>query len=517
MSLAGVTAPEAEADRGGPPVPVLDWQPCGADFPGKLCATATVPLDYDNPHGRTTQLALAKTPASDTARRIGSVFINPGGPGGSGVEMLLSGFGDFLAGNLDGRFDIVGFDPRGVAGSDPLHCFDSAAEFDEFFGNQPVFPYQRRQERPFFEQYRKLGPECLDDRQAVAAHMSTADVARDLDLLRRAVGDAKLSYLGFSYGSYLGNTYANLFPDRVRALVIDGVLDPRLWSSGWQIRSDRVATQEVFDEFLRLCDAAGPQCAFFTAAGSTARWDALAARIRREPLVVDAEFTYTYDLLVADAASAMYAPEIWSDYAAFLDQVADLALANQSAAALATVRERFRQRLSAPHPEADYPNFLDAYYGNQCADTDYPRQFSTYRAIGAYAERGSQFGPYWWWPNAGCADWPTSPDRYLGPWTARTSAPVLVVGNFFDPATDYAGARASDQLLRNSRLLTYAGWGHTAYGRSSCTTEHIDQYLLTGALPPRGTVCPANPNPFSADAARRSTPTPLVGLPTLKR
>ena len=517
LSLGGVMAPEAEAGRGDPPVPVLNWQPCGADFPGKLCATATVPLDYDSPRGRTTQLALAKVPASDTARRIGSVFINPGGPGGSGVDLLLSGFGDLLAGNLDGRFDIVGFDPRGVAGSDPLHCFDSAEEFDEFFGSQPVFPYQRGQERPFFQHYRQLAQECLDDRQAVARHMSTADVARDLDLLRRAVGDAKLSYLGFSYGSYLGNTYANLFPNRVRALVIDGVLDPRLWSSGWQIKSDRVATQEVFEEFLRLCDAAGPQCAFFTAGGSAARWDALTADIRREPLVVNAEFTYTYDLLIADAAVVMYAPEIWSDSAAFIDQVADLALADQPAAALATLRQRLLQRLAAPQQEADYPNSRDAYYGNQCADTEYPRRFSTYRAIGAYAERGSQVGPYWWWPNAGCADWPTAPDRYVGPWTARTSAPVLVVGNFFDPATDYAGARASDQLLRNSRLLTYAGWGHTAYGRSACTTEHIDRYLLTGALPPRGTICPANQNPFTAAAAQRSAPTPLIGLPTLKR
>ena len=172
------------------------------------------------------------------------------------------------------------------------------------------------------------------------------------------MGDAKLSYLGFSYGSYLGNTYANLFPNRIRALVIDGVLDPRLWSSGWQVRSDRVATEAVFEEFLRLCDAAGPQCAFFAASGSAARWEAVAASIRREPLVVDAEFTYTYDLLIADAAGAMYAPEIWADYAAFLDQVADLALADQPAAALVTQRERLLQRLTAPQQEADYPNFF---------------------------------------------------------------------------------------------------------------------------------------------------------------
>ena len=513
VSLTGLMTPAAEAAPARPRVPVLNWQPCGDDFPGKLCATATVPLDYDRPRGRTTTLALAKVPASDAKRRIGTVFINPGGPGGSGVDLLLYGFGDYLADNLDGRFDVVGFDPRGVAGSDPLHCFDSEAELNAFFGSQPIFPYLRSQQRPYFEQYRRLGPECLDDRQAIARHMSTADVARDLDLLRRAVGDAKLSYLGFSYGSYLGNTYANLFPKKVRALVIDGVLDPRLWSSGWQIRSDRVATQEVFDEFLRLCDAAGPQCPFFTPGGSAARWKALAASVRREPVVLDPTFTYTYDLLIADATGAMYSPEAWNDYATFLDQVADLALADRPAAALVAQRERLLSRLTPPRREADYPNFTDAYYGNQCADTEYPRRFATYRAIGEYAARGSQFGPYWWWANAGCANWPTAPDRYVGPWTARTSAPVLVVGNLFDPATDYAGARASDRLLRNSRLLTYAGWGHTAYGRSACSTDYINRYLVTGALPPRGTVCPANPNPFSGATARRSASAPLVGLP----
>ncbi|MFP5282144.1 MAG: alpha/beta hydrolase, partial [Actinomycetes bacterium] len=143
---------------------------------------------------------------------------------------------------------------------------------------------------------------------------------------------------------------------------------------------------------------------------------------------------------------------------------------------------------------------------------------AAYRLIGAYAEQGSRFGPYWWWANAGCAAWPTAPDRYAGPWTANTSAPVLVVGTVFDPATDYAGARASARLLRNSRLLTYAGWGHTAYGRSECATGHINDYLLTGALPATGTVCPANPSPFLTAAARTSrTPHPLVGLPSLKR
>ena len=524
LGLSGVVTSGAEARPASPPVPVLDWQPCGSDHPGFECTTAIVPLDYDHPRGRTTQLALAKRPAGNPAIRIGTVFVNPGGPGGSGVNTVLNGFGEFLGDNLGGRFDVVGFDPRGVGASDPMHCFESAEESEAFFASQPIFPYLRRQERPYFRQYRQLARECLDDRQSVIRHMSTADVARDMDLLRRAVGDAKLTYLGFSYGSYLGNTYANLFPHKVRALVIDGVLDPRLWSSGWQVVSDRVATQEVFDEFLRLCGAAGEQCTFYEEGGAAARWDAVAESLRRQPLVFPDGTQYGYDFLIADATGALYVPEVWSDFATFLDLVADATLVDATlaekprAAALASLRSKLLGRLTADTQEADYPNGFEAYYGNQCADTEYPARFGAYRAIGDYAERGSQFGPYWWWPNAGCAAWPTAHDRYTRPWTARTSSPVLVVGNFFDPATDYAGAKASDRLLRNSRLLSYAGWGHTAYRRSECARGYIDGYLLSGALPPTGTICPANPNPFLNPAAQTSdTPSVMVGLPSLKR
>jgi TAP-like protein len=213
----------------------------------------------------------------------------------------------------------------------------------------------------------------------------------------------------------------------------------------------------------------------------------------------------------------MYAPESWGGpegYGAFLDFVADAALGDQSARAKArAARRSFLQAISQP-PEPDYDNGFDAYFGNQCADTEYPGTFFEFRLIDRYARAGSRFGPYWWWFNAGCTDWPVAADRYAGPWTARTSVPVLVVGNFFDGVTAYTGAQATSRLLRNSRLLSYAGWGHTAYGRSECTTEFIDAYLLDGSLPPVGTVCPANPNPFlDFEEASISAEGPTVGLP----
>jgi pimeloyl-ACP methyl ester carboxylesterase len=353
----------------------------------------------------------------------------------------------------------------------------------------------------------------------IADHMSTADVVRDLDLLRQAVGDPKLTYLGFSYGSYIGNTYANLFPQNIRALVIDGVLDPRLWSSGWQIRSDRVATQKEFDEFLRLCREAGPRCAFASGRSTARRWEALARAVEDEPIDLGDGTLYTYDFLIADASGAMYAPEVWGGpegFGAFLDFLADAALGDRAAGRRArTVRRAVLAEMQArPAREADYDNGYDAYYGNQCADTQYPGSFFEFRVIDAYARAGSRFGPSWWWGNNGCTAWPVAEDRYVGPWRVRTSAPVLVVGNFFDGVTDHAGARASSRLLENSRLLSYAGWGHTAYGRSECATEFVDAYLLDGTLPSHGTICPANPNPFLEAAAGSATEAaPTAGLP----
>jgi pimeloyl-ACP methyl ester carboxylesterase len=492
-----------------PDVPRLDWQPC-TEIPDYECATARVPLDYDQPQGPKTRVALARVRAQGPDARIGTLFLNPGGPGGSGVDLIFGGYGDYMSGRLDGRFDIVGFDPRGVGRSEPLHCFPSESAFFAWW-TFPYLPYEPAQEPPFYRDLASLANRCFARGDRIIRHMSTGDVARDLDLLRQAVGDKRLSFVGWSYGSYIGNTYANLFPDRVRAIVIDGVLEPRLWAQGRHIDIDRIATAAEFEEFLRLCDEAG--CLLSGPEGASARYWALDAAVREQPIVFDDGFLYTYDLLVADAVGAMYAPESWPDYAAFFASLLDAVAGDVAAAASArALRESILDRMDPDR--AEYPNGFDAYYGNQCADTSYPNTFERFRAVGRYAEAGSIFGAYWWWQNAGCARWPVDPDRYAGPWATTTSRPVLVVGNYFDGVTDYAGAVASSKLLRNSRLLSYAGWGHTAYGRSECATRHMDAYLLRGTLPEARTVCPANPNPFELGALRSAAPAvPVISRP----
>ncbi len=526
LSAAAQAAASPRGYSTSPMVPTLKWAPCGDQFPSTECATAMVPLDYDKPTGATTQIALARIPAANQANRIGSVFVNPGGPGGSGVDSVLGGFGQALGQQLEGRFDVVGFDPRGVARSEPLRCFTSQEESAKSLAGLPSFPYQKERYRPYFETARAYAALCSDGRHRISQHMSTADVARDLDLLRQAVDDAKLNYLGFSYGSYIGNTYANLFPRNVRALVIDAVFDPRLWSSGRQIESARVATQQEFNEFLRLCDEAGHACAFSGPEGSATRWEALATAIHRHPLALPNGTFFTYDRLIDAGLGAMHTPEFWggpSGAAALFDAVAD-AVAGEPAgtAVVADARRSMAQQVAAAPAADDHDNSFDAHFGNHCADAQYPRTFAQYLTTDRSAAAGSRFGPLWWWQlGAACAGWPVNDDRYTGPWTARTANPVLVVGNYFDGITDYAGAQASAQLLKNSRLLSYAGWGHGAYGRSACVTGHVNRYLIDGALPDAGTVCPANPNPFLPVSARTAagatalTPPPpdFIGRP----
>jgi len=286
LAWSGLTAGAAAAA----PARVA-WSPCHAELGPFQCGTVQVPLDYDQPDGATISIALVRLPATDPQRRIGSLLINPGGPGGSGVSFTIFVGPSVYSDEVRARFDLVGFDPRGIARSTALHCFGTARQQEPYF-TPLAFPSTPEEEQTWIAADRYLDAACDQRGGRIAEHMSTANVARDLDVLRRAVGDQQLTYVGYSYGSYLGVTYANLFPDKVRALVIDGVVDPIAWSTGrdnqatsvpftTRLRADAGA-QATLGEFFRLCDAAGPACAF---SGNAAdRYAALAAKLKAHPI-----------------------------------------------------------------------------------------------------------------------------------------------------------------------------------------------------------------------------------------
>jgi pimeloyl-ACP methyl ester carboxylesterase len=504
-------APSAAPAAAAAAVPALDWADCGDGF---QCATARVPLDYDRPRGTKISLALIRLPAGDPARRIGSIFINPGGPGGSGVDFVRAAGPILYSDEVRARFDLVGFDPRGIIGSTPLRCFET---FDQALAVLPpmAFPVTRAEERIWVRSDRALARACAQRGGAILDHMSTANVARDLDLLRRAVGDDKLSYVGYSYGTYLGATYANLFPNKVRALVVDGVLDPIAWATGrgdqartlpfsTRLRSDQGALATL-NEFFRLCDAGADNCAF-SAGNPRRRFARLAERLLEEPLQLPdgqgGTFPFTYADLVGTALGAMYDPASWPDLAVFLQQLWDLAQPQAAAATLRTLRARL-----GGFQQEEYPNFVEGFPGVACSETDNPANVGAWaRAARASDQRFRYFGRLWTWITSICQPWPgQDADRHDGPWSRRTSNPVLVVGTRFDPATRYQGAIILDNLLPRSRLLTLDGWGHTSLLASACIDGHVSGYLLTARVPPRGTVCQPDVVPFAQPAAQAQT------------
>lgn len=491
----------------------LSWSDCRDGF---QCATAWVPLDYDRPDGAKVSLSLIRLPAGNPRQRIGSLFINPGGPGGSGVD-IVRGLARSLPLQLRGRFDIVGFDPRGILRSTPVRCFPT---FSDVVAVLPPFPYPETPKQENTQQAldKKLASACARHGGPILAHMSTADVARDMDRLRQAVGDRKLNYLGFSYGSFLGQTYANLFPNRVRAVVIDGVLDPIAWTTGRgsesrttpvfsRIRADEGA-QRTLGEFFRLCDAARTECAF--AGRSQQRFAALAKRLRQHPIVVeggDPSSAFTYETLIAVTLASLYWPAVWPDLADFLTSV-NTSL-NQTAAPTELARDLARLRVGlglGTQQQEPYPNVVEGLPGVACSDSTNPTSHTAWaRAADVAEQRYGYFGRLWTWQSSPCAVWPkqAGQDRYQGPWTARTASPVLVVGNRFDPATAYRGAVSAARLLPNSRLLTYAGWGHTAFFSAGnyCVDSTVTRYLVNAKAPVAGKVCRPAGSPFGPTEA----------------
>ena len=493
------------------------WRACHPEAgPSFECASVEVPLDHDRPRGTKISIAMVRLPASDPQHKVGSIFLNPGGPGGSGVEFVL-GIGPFLfSDEVRARFDLVGFDPRGIIGSDPLLCFRT---LDEAFAAVPPFAFPMTSDEEALVQQldRTLNRACQRRGGRIVDHMATADVARDLDLLRQAVGDSQLSYVGYSYGSFLGVTYANMFPERVRAVVVDGVLDPIAWTTGrgdeaktlpfsTRLRSDAGA-QATLEEFFRLCDEAGPaSCAF--AGDAAGRFAALAEKLRAGPIeVVDPDsgvtFPFAYPDLIGFTLGNMYNSAGWPFFAQVLALV-------EASAAPAVLGEAIRvseekSGLSARRrPGELYPNFVEGFPGVACSDSVNPDGHAYWSKAGADADAEfGYFGRIWTWASSPCAVWDGfDADRYLGPFNHSTANPVLVVGNLHDPATRYEGAVLVDQLLPKSSLLTVDGWGHTSIFLSTCADQAVSQYLLDGTTPPVGTVCNQDVGPFEAVAAR---------------
>jgi pimeloyl-ACP methyl ester carboxylesterase len=501
---AGATVPALAASAPGTdrktdavPTPKLGWYAC---YEIAECATVDLPLDYDQPRGTQIEIAVLRIKAKDQKHKIGSLFLTPGGPGGPATQIALAA-PQFLSGSLLQKFDIVGVDPRGIGSSTQVKCFTSVQAQSEVRNLMSVpFPVGRTEERRYVRGSEQLGKACSTTGAKIAGAMSTAEVARDMDVIRRAVGDKKLNYLGFSYGSILGQYYANMFPDRFRSLVVDGVLDPRAWvgTDKKRILDARLRSSEgahkALIEILRRCDKAGEKYCAFAAGDPVKNFDTITRNLLQKPLVIGdpgATVTVTYAIFIGAVLNALYSPNAGAEVTAIAAQIQQA----QSGGSTAALRKRIRGF------DFPYDNGTEASLSVVCTDGLHPRDADLWPAATAQRDRDAKyFGRAWGWLDSACArnTWTVrDEDAYTGPFDHRTAAPVLVVGSVWDPATNYAGAVASSRMLPNSRLLSSNNWGHTGYGTGPCVTARIDAYLLTGKPPARGTFCTDAPQPFT--------------------
>lgn len=442
-----------------PPVPI-DWSPCGGGFD---CAAVTVPVDYTQPGGETLELAVIRRPARDPGRRIGTLVMNPGGPGASGVRRVRRGF--TISPEVGARFDIVGFDPRGIGDSAPLRCGSTVTAFR----SHDLAPDTPQEAAALATAARAVADECAAAEGDRLVHFGTRETVHDLEVLRRAIGEPQVSYVGLSYGTLIGLLWADAYPASVRAMVLDGVVDPTA-------TGDATAEREVedidatFTEIDAAC-AADPTCPVLGAGGVHAAYDELARRLDAGEVgghgvgptqLAYAAFSATYD-------SDRW-PLLWRALAAGL--AGDLR-------GVADMADWFTGLVT-------YAPFALV----SCLDADHPAGFDAWQRAADRAERASpRFGRIAANELLPCAFWPeaTRKPRLV---RARHAPPILVIGSTGDTATPLAQAEQVAADLHRGALLTVDLAGHIALGDSACASDTATRYLIDLTTPPPGARCP---------------------------
>ncbi|GLF96029.1 alpha/beta hydrolase [Streptomyces yaizuensis] len=456
------------------------WRAC--DTPGFQCARLTVPLDYERPgDGRTIELALARKKATGPGKRLGSLLVNPGGPGGSAIEYLELFAGTGYPAPVRARYDMVAVDPRGVAGSEPVTCL-SGPEMDTYTQIDQT-PDDVAEERRLAAAFRGFAKGCERRSAAVLPHVSTVDAARDMDVVRAVLGDERLTYAGASYGTFLGATYAELFPRRTGRLVLDGALDPSLPAR--EVNRDQTAGFDTaFRSFAADCvRRAGCPLGSGSPAAAGARLTDLFARLDARPLPTGEPRRLGEALATTGVLAAMYDEGAWPQ----LREALTGALRGDGAPLLA-LADSYYERAG----DGSYSNLMFANAAVNCLDL--PPAFTgpaaVEKASDAFEKASPVFGRGFAWAAMNCAYWPARATGTPHRITAEGAPPILVVGTTRDPATPYKWARALAGQLASGTLLTYEGDGHTAYGRGSdCVDTAVNRYLLEGTVPREGTRC----------------------------
>jgi pimeloyl-ACP methyl ester carboxylesterase len=455
----------------------LAWSDCGVD----QCAKLTVPIDYSHPDGATIKLAVLKVAATSPAGRIGYLVVNPGGPGGSGVDYAKAA--DFIVtGPVRAAYDIVGFDPRGVGASSPIKCLNDR-ELDNFLGTDPT-PVGKTQEQHFADVSKAFADKCKANGGPLLGHVSTIEAAKDMDVLRAALGETKLDYLGKSYGTFLGATYADLFPTNVGRFVLDGAEDPNTTSS--QVNEGQaVGFETATRAYVQDCVGRG-DCPLGNSldSGMQKLRDFLKQLDTRPlPLADPNVKALTEGWGSLGVAYAMYDSGLWSQLTDALRSAF-----GGNAGPLMTLADSYADRSSTGVYAG---NLMQVIYAVNCLDRSDSRDLAHYESQARLlSAEAPTWGPFLAWSTVPCGYWPVPANNVPKKITAAGSGPIVVVGTTRDPATPYKWAQGLASELQNGHLITFQGDGHTAYMRSnSCVDDAVDAYLLNGRVPPAGFKC----------------------------
>ena len=434
----------------------LEWESCDAGFD---CTTLSVPLDWQKPEGDRIDLAITRKKAEGT--RIGALVTNPGGPGGSGIDFIQSGpFG----GELAKSFDLVSFDPRGVGASEGLQCDEFV---DDHLKNDPD-PDTPEEQAALDRDAAKVADQCSTEE--LLPFMGTDSVARDLDAIRAALGEKKLTYMGFSYGTMIGLRYLELFPRNARAIVLDGVVDPTADLKGL-LRQQTIAINDSVNRAFETCT----KRAGCTLGDAAAAYDKLAERVEKEPMKGSGDLNLGPSELATGAIYVSYDPSLWGS------------LLDALTAALEEDDPEPMLDLAAGY--YDFGGFA-SYVAVECIDNPHP---NTPAEWALFSDELEQLSPRFGGSIANellpCATWAAPTQSVVGPVRGELGPEVLVLGNRGDAATPYDNSVSVAEMLAQAQLVSYDGEGHTSYGRTRCVDEVVEAYLIDLDVPERDPDC----------------------------
>ncbi|WP_327695665.1 alpha/beta hydrolase [Streptomyces sp. NBC_00459] len=459
----------------------LSWRSCGV--PGFQCATMKAPLDYAAPAEGDVRLAVSRKKATGKGRPLGSLLVNPGGPGGSAVGYVQAYAGIGYPAEIRARYDMVAVDPRGVARSEPVECLDGRGM--DAYTQTDTTPDNERETDELVGAYKKFAEGCGSSSPNLLRHVSTVEAARDMDILRAVLGDRRLTYVGASYGTFLGATYAGLFPDRVGRLVLDGAMDPSLPAR--RLNLDQTAGFETaFDAFAKDC-VRQRDCPLGTEESKVGtNLKAFFDRLDTAPIPAgDADGRQLGEALATTGViAAMYDESTWPQ----LRESLTSAMRDKDGAGLLLLSDSYYER----DADGRYSNLMFANAAVNCIDLPaaYTGPDQVRDALPSFEKASPVFGEVMAWASLSCAYWPVRPTGEPHRIEAKGAAPIVVVGTTRDPATPYPWAQSLSRQLSSARLLTYEGDGHTAYGRGSdCVDDTINAYLLRGTRPAAGKRC----------------------------